>query len=130
MVEPLAEIDTYIDGFPPEVAEVLTRIRATITAAAPEAVEAMSYGMPTYKFQGRNLVHFAGWKTHVGLYPAPSGIAAVADELAPYKVSKGSIRFELSEPVPHDLITRIVEARVAEELARPEPARRKQPKTR
>lgn len=119
MVEPLAEVDTYIEGFPPEVAEVLTRIRATITAAAPEAVEAMSYGMPTFKLHGRNLVHFAGWKTHVGLYPAPSGIAAVADDLAPYKVSKGSIRFELSAPIPYDLITRIVEARVAEESARP-----------
>lgn len=130
MVEPLAEIDTYIEGFPPEVADVLTRIRATITAAAPEAVEAISYGMPTYKLQGRNLVHFAGWKTHVGLYPAPSGIAAVADELAPYTVSKGSIRFELSEPIPYDLITRIVNARVAEELARPKPARRKQPRSR
>lgn len=130
MVEPLAAIDSYIEGFPPEVADVLTRIRATITAAAPEAVEAISYGMPTYKFQGRNLVHFAGWKTHVGLYPAPSGIAAVADELAPYTVSKGSIRFELSEPIPYDLITRIVEARVAEELARPKPTRRKPPKTR
>ncbi len=124
MVEPLAEIDTYIEGFPPEVADVLTRIRATITAAAPEAVEAISYGMPTYKLQGRNLVHFAGWKTHVGLYPAPSGIAAVADELAPYTVSKGSIRFELSEPIPYDLITRIVDARVAEELARPKKGRK------
>lgn len=119
MVEPLAEIDTYIAGFPPEVSDVLTRIRATIGAAAPDSVEAISYGMPTYKLHGRNLVHFAGWASHVGLYPAPSGIAAVADELAPYKVSKGSIRFELSEPIPYDLITRIVEARVAEEAARP-----------
>lgn len=127
MVEPLAEIDTYIAGFPPPVRAVLTRIRRTIAAAAPGAVEAISYGMPTFKLHGRNLVHFAGWEAHVGLYPAPSGIAAVTDELAPYKVAKGSIRFELDQPIPYDLITRIVEARVEEETARLKPTARPLP---
>ena len=110
-------IDEYIANFPPDIQEILKKIRETIRAAAPGAEEAISYQMPTFKLNG-NLVHFAAFKNHIGFYPTPSGTAKFQKEIAGYKAAKGSIQFPLDEPIPYDLITKIVKFRVKESLAR------------
>lgn len=110
-------IDEYISTFPQHVQEKLQVLRETIRKAAPTATEAISYQMPTYKLNG-NLVHFAGYEEHIGLYPAPSGITAFESELAPYRHAKGSVQFPLHEPLPLELITKIVTFRVKENNAK------------
>lgn len=112
-----SSIDEYIAGFPPEVQEILQQVRSTIRQAAPEAQETIKYQMPTFELQG-NLVHFGAFTHHIGFYPVPSGIEAFQDELAPYLGGKGSVRFPLDQPIPYDLISRIVTFRVQENLAR------------
>ncbi len=109
-----ATIDEYIAEFPPGTQAVLREVRGVIRAAAPGAVETISYAIPTFDLNGGHLVHFAGYAKHVGLYPGSSGIAAFADELADYKSAKGSVQFPLNEPLPSELIRRMVEFRVAE----------------
>ena len=106
-------IDEYIAGFPAEIQKVLQEVRAVIKAAA----ETISYAIPTFDLNG-HLVHFAGFKQHVGFYPAPSGIAAFEEELKGYKRAKGSVQFPLGKPMPTDLIRRIVEFRVRENTAK------------
>lgn len=111
-------IDEYISIFPKAVSSMLQTIRETIQKEAPEAIEAISYQMPTFKLNGRNLVHFAAWKSHIGFYPAPSGIEEFKKELASYNVAKGSIQFSMDKPLPLSLIGRIVKFRVEEILGR------------
>ena len=111
----LATVDDYIAGFSPEVQEILEEVRKTIRAAAPDATETVSYGIPTFKLNS-NLVHFAAFKNHIGFYPAPSGIARFKKELAGYESAKGSVRFPLSSPIPLTLIAKIVKFRVKENL--------------
>lgn len=106
-------IDAYIAEFPPETQQRLQEIRAIIREVAPTATETMSYAIPTFDLKG-HLVHFAGFKNHIGFYPTSSGIAAFAEELKPYKHAKGSVQFPLSQPLPKDLIRRIVAFRVQE----------------
>jgi uncharacterized protein YdhG (YjbR/CyaY superfamily) len=106
-------IDEYIAGFPDEIQVLLEEVRKTIRNAAPEATEAISYQMPTFRLNG-NLIHFAAFKNHIGLYPAPSGIETFSKELSAYKGGKGSVQFPISDPLPLDLITRIVRFRVEE----------------
>ncbi|MFN7943998.1 MAG: DUF1801 domain-containing protein [Blastocatellia bacterium] len=108
-------IDEYIAGFPPHIRSILEKIRATISKAAPNAQEAIKYQMPTFTLHG-NLVHFAACKNHIGFYPAPSGITQFSHELASYKSAKGSVQFPLDQPVPYELIGRIVRFRVKENL--------------
>lgn len=110
-----AELDAYIAQFSPEQQSYLQTMRNTIRAAAPDAIEKMSYQMPTFDLYG-NLVHFAAYAKHIGFYPAPSGIAAFESELVGYKRAKGSVQFPLDKPLPVDLISRIVAYRVAENL--------------
>ncbi len=117
-------IDEYIATFPEEIRTILQEIRETIKAAAPDAKEKISYQMPTFDLKG-NLVHFAAFKNHIGFYPTPSGIEAFKEELARYQGAKGSIRFPLDEPMPLDLITRMVKMRVAENLKKAELKSRK-----
>jgi uncharacterized protein YdhG (YjbR/CyaY superfamily) len=93
---------------------VLQEIRSLIAASAPGATETISYAIPTFDLNGRHLVHFAAFKRHVGFYPTAGGIAAFKDELKPYKSAKGSVQFPLGQPLPTDLIRRIVEFRVKE----------------
>ncbi|HRN68833.1 MAG TPA: DUF1801 domain-containing protein [Promineifilum sp.] len=107
-------IEAYIGTFPADVQTVLETIRRTIRAAAPDAVEAIAYGMPAYKLNGKPLVYFGGFRNHIGLYATPTGHAAFAGELSKYKQGKGSVQFPLSEPMPLDLITRMVQFRVNE----------------
>jgi uncharacterized protein YdhG (YjbR/CyaY superfamily) len=117
-------IDEYIDGFPPDVQAILQKVRTTIRRAAPEAEEAIRYQMPTFRLEG-NLVHFAAFKSHIGLYPTPSGTETFREELSPYETGKGSIRFPLDKPMPYGLITRIVKFRVKENLERAKAKRSK-----
>lgn len=113
----ITSIDTYIASFPVDVQKLLKQIRATIKKAAPTAQEKISYAMPTFYLHG-NLVHFAGYKNHIGFYPAPSGITAFKKELSVYKHAKGSVQFPLEEPLPLALITKIVKFRVKENLVK------------
>lgn len=108
-----SNIDEYISGFPEEVQKRLQQIRKVIQKAAPEAVEAISYQMPTFKLNG-NLVHFAAFNKHIGFYPAPQGIEQFKEELSKYKGAKGSVQFPLDQPLPLDLIERIVNYRVGQ----------------
>jgi uncharacterized protein YdhG (YjbR/CyaY superfamily) len=117
-------IDDYIAGFSDEVRVRLGKIRQTIRRAAPDAQEVLSYGIPTFRLGG-NLVHCAAFKNHIGFYPTPSGIENFRNELAPYAISKGSIRFPPDQPIPYGLIGRIVKFRVKENLAKAEPKRKK-----
>jgi uncharacterized protein YdhG (YjbR/CyaY superfamily) len=108
-------IDEYIGSFPEETQRILKEIRAVIKAAAPDAEEKISYQMPTFFLKG-NLIHFAAFKNHIGLYPTPSGTEAFKDEIAKYKGAKGSIQLPIDKPMPLKLISRIVKFRVAENL--------------
>ncbi|OGN96126.1 MAG: hypothetical protein A2Z71_10155 [Chloroflexi bacterium RBG_13_50_21] len=108
-------IDEYIGTFPQETQKILEELRATIKVAAPEAEEKISYQMPTFYLKG-NLVHFAAYKNHIGFYPAPDGIQAFKDALSKYESSKGAVRFPLDEPLPLELISKIVQFRAAENL--------------
>ena len=107
----IPEVDAYISQFPGEVGKILEKLREMILAAAPEAKERIAYGMPTYTMK-TNLIHFAGYKKHIGLYPTPDGIEAFKAELAPYKNSKGAVQFPLNQPMPWDLIEKIIQFRV------------------
>ena len=110
-------IDEYIATFPEDTQKILEEIRATIKAAAPEAEEKISYQMPTFFLKG-NLIHFAAFKNHIGIYPTPSGTQAFKDEISRYQGAKGSIRLPIDEPMPLELISRIVKFRVAENLTK------------
>ena len=113
------DIDEYIARFPEDIQEILEKIRMTIREAAPEAEERISYQMPTFALEG-NLVHFAAYKNHIGFYPTPAGIEEFEKELSPYVGGKGSVKFPLDNPIPYDLITKIVRFRVKENLQRVE----------
>lgn len=110
-------IDEYIATFPPDIQVRLEAIRAAVRAAAPEATEKISYQMPTFYLEG-NLVYFAAFKRHIGFYPTPSGITAFQQELAAYQRSKGALQFPHGQPLPLELIDRIVRLRVAENRER------------
>ena len=110
-------IDEYIAGFPPDIQEILEKIRAVIHSEAPEAQETINYQMPTFVLNG-NLVHFAAFKNHIGFYPTPSGIEKFQKEIAKYKYAKGSVQFPLDQPIPYDLIRKIVKFRVKENKAK------------
>lgn len=108
-------IDEYISTFPKNIQDILEKMRKVIQEAAPEAEEAISYGMPTFKLNG-NLVHFAAYKNHIGFYPTPSGIEAFKEEISGYKSSKGAVQFPLDKPIPYDLVEKMVIFRVQENL--------------
>lgn len=109
-------IDDYIEMYSPEMQQILQAIRKAIQEAAPEATEKISYAMPTF-YLYKNLVHFAVCKNHIGFYPTPSGVDVFADDLKRYVKSKGSIHFPLDEPMPIELIKKIVRYRVIENMA-------------
>jgi uncharacterized protein YdhG (YjbR/CyaY superfamily) len=115
-------IDDYIKEFPEKIRKLLEQVRLTIRKAAPEATEKISYGMPTFYYNG-NLVHFAAFKNHIGFFPTPSAIEAFQKELKGYKTSKGTVQFPLADPMPLKLIERVVKFR-AKENANTEARRR------
>ena len=104
-------IDEYIAEFPNDTQKLLKALRDTIRKAAPKAEETIKYAIPTFTFNG-NLVHFAGYKNHIGFYPAPMGIEAFKEETAPYEAGKGTLQFSLEEPLPLSLVRKIVKYRV------------------
>jgi uncharacterized protein YdhG (YjbR/CyaY superfamily) len=106
------DVDEYISGFPEEIRERLSEVRTTIRTTVPQATEAISYGMPTFKLNGKNLVHFAGFEHHIGFYPAPVGMEAFAKELGKYKTGKGSVQFPHELKLPLALISKITKFRV------------------
>ncbi len=110
-------IDEYIAAFSPDVQRLLKRIRLTIRKAAPGAQKTISYRIPTFTQQGV-LVHFAAFKNHIGLYPPVSGDARLEKAIAPYAGEKGNLRFPLDQPIPYDLIERIVKLRLKQNLAK------------
>jgi uncharacterized protein YdhG (YjbR/CyaY superfamily) len=111
----ISTIDDYIAGFPEDVQKKLEEIRSVIKQSAPAAVEAMKYGIPTFVYKG-NLVHFGGYKNHIGFYPAPRGLEKFKEELSAYEGSKGTVKFPLDQPIPYDLIRKIVTFRVQDNL--------------
>jgi uncharacterized protein YdhG (YjbR/CyaY superfamily) len=110
-------IDEYIAAFSPEIQAILQKIRSTVSTAAPDAQEIISYRMPAFAQNGI-LVYFAAFKKHIGLYPPVSGDANLEKAIAPYAGEKGNLRFPLDQPIPYDLIERIVKLRVKQNLAR------------
>lgn len=118
------DIDAYIAKFPRDAQAILKRVRKTIRRAAPDAKETISYQMPAFKLNGV-LVYFAGWKNHIGLYPPISGDKGLEKAIARYAGPKGNLQFPLDEPIPYDLIERIVKLRVEQDLAKAAAKRRK-----
>jgi uncharacterized protein YdhG (YjbR/CyaY superfamily) len=110
-------IDEYIDTFPPEIGEILEKIRGTIRGAAPGAEELISYRMPAFAQNGI-LVYFAAFKKHIGLFPPVRGDEKLEKAIAPYAGEKGNLRFPLDRPIPYDLIERIVRLRLKQNLAK------------
>jgi len=109
-------INEFIGSFPPDIQKVLGRLRKTIQDAAPKAEEAMRYGIPTFRLNDENLVHFSAFAKHIGFYPTPSAIVTFKKELSVYKGAKGSVQFPLDKPIPYDLVRKIVKFRVKESL--------------
>lgn len=109
-----ATIDEYIEAQVEDVRVVLQKIRGITRKVAPDASETISYGMPTLKLNGKNLVHFAAFKNHIGFFPTPSAIDALDKETKPYRTGKGTMQFPHNKPVPWDLIARITKFRLDE----------------
>ena len=108
------EVDKYIDTFPDEIKSILIKIRQVIKMNAKDAEESIAYKMPAYKINGKPLIYFAGYENHIGLYATPSGHAEFDKELSRYKHGKGSVQFPIDQPIPYDLIERIVKFRIKE----------------
>jgi uncharacterized protein YdhG (YjbR/CyaY superfamily) len=115
---PLSPIDLYISGFPTDVQDKLNKIKEIIEKLAPEAKPSICYAMPAYKTFNRPLVYFAAFSHHIGLYATQTGHEAFKEELSSYKQGKGSVQFPLDQPLPYDLITKIVAYRVNENIER------------
>ena len=109
-------IDEYIASFPVNIQKILEDIRSTINVAAPNAKEKISYQIPTFELNGRNLIHFAGWKKHISLYPIPAGDEAFEKKIAKYVAGKGTLKFPLDKPLPLELIKEVVNLRLADNL--------------
>jgi uncharacterized protein YdhG (YjbR/CyaY superfamily) len=110
-------IDEYIARFPQSTQKILNQVRKTISKVAPEAVEVMSYGIPTFDLKKKHLIHFAAYEHHIGLYPGAQAVEVFRDEIKSYKTSKGTIQFPIDKPMPIDLIQKITKFRV-DQIAR------------
>lgn len=111
-------VDEYIQSFPEGVQGILKSIRKIIKDNAPDALESISYGMPAYKLNNKPLVYFAGYSKHVGFYATPTGHEKFKQELSLYKQGKGSVQFQLDQPIPYSLIGKIVKFRIKENKSR------------
>lgn len=107
-----SDVDSYINGFPSDTQPHLKKIREAIRKALPEAEETISYDMPAYVLNGKKLVWFGGFKSHVGFYPGAAAVSAFENDLASYTTAKGSVQFPLADPLPVELITRMVKFRL------------------
>ncbi|MBV9080939.1 MAG: DUF1801 domain-containing protein [Elusimicrobia bacterium] len=113
-----SEVDRYIAGFPIGVRRTLKNIRALVQAVAPQSEEVLRYGIPTYRIDGKNLIHFGAWKRSISLYPAPRGDAALRRAIKPYLNAKSTLRFPLEEPVPYELIAEVLANLIAEKAGK------------
>ena len=118
MKSKINSIDEYIDTFPEDMQTILKQVRKTIKAAAPEAGERISYGIPTFTLNGKYLIYFAGWKNHISIYPIPIGDEAFNKEISQYVAGKGTLKFPTDKPLPLKLISKIVKLKIAEALTR------------
>ena len=107
-------MDEYIGTFPEDVQKILEELRTTIKTAAPDAEETISYNIPTFKLNGKYLIYFAGWKSHISIYPIPTGSEAFNKQVAKYAEGKGTLKFPIDKPLPLKLITKIVKLKLAE----------------
>jgi uncharacterized protein YdhG (YjbR/CyaY superfamily) len=115
-----ASTDEYIAGFPPETQRLLSELRAIIKETEPAATERISYRMPAFELEGRVLIYFAGYQDHVGMYPVIGAVAEeFEEELRHFRSGKGTVRFALDEPLPADLVRRIILARAGEIRRKP-----------
>ncbi|MBP9851926.1 MAG: DUF1801 domain-containing protein [Candidatus Pacebacteria bacterium] len=112
----ISTIDQYIKQFPKDVQPKLKELRDVIKKAAPKATETISYGIPTFKQNG-NLVHFGGFKSHIGFFPGADGVAAFSKDFAGYKQSKGTIQFPLDAKMPFTLVRKVVKYRIKQNTA-------------
>jgi uncharacterized protein YdhG (YjbR/CyaY superfamily) len=119
------DIDEYIANFPSDVRELLEQVRATIREAAPEAQETISYQIPSFRLKGQYLIYFAGYKKHIGLYPVPSGDVDFDQQVAAYRAGKGTLRFPLDQPIPFELIAKVVQYRARDNEKRAEAKKKK-----
>lgn len=124
--KPTDVIDLYMADFPKETQKRLQQIRETIRKAAPEAEEKIGYGIPTFVWHG-NLVHFAGYKHHIGFYPGAAGIATFSKEISAYKQSKGAVQFPLDKPMPLALVTKITKFRIKQNLEKAHGKKKEKP---
>jgi uncharacterized protein YdhG (YjbR/CyaY superfamily) len=107
MAVKFATLDEYIGSFPVDVQAVLEETRRRIRSALPTAQEVIRYDIPTFRVNGKNVVHFAGWKQHISVYPVPAGDEAFQREIEPYRAGKGTLKFPLDQPIPYHLIERV-----------------------
>jgi len=114
----IENVESYIATFPKETQKLLEQIRQTIRSVAPRATEKIGYGIPTFVLNG-NLVHYAGYKNHIGFYPGAAGIAKFQEELSVYKGAKGSVQFPLDQPLPLKLVSEITKFRVVQNEQKP-----------
>jgi uncharacterized protein YdhG (YjbR/CyaY superfamily) len=114
MMKAHKDVESYIKDYPKEVQVLLKQMRSTLKKAAPKTEEAIRYGIPTLRVNGKNLVHYGAFKDHLSFFPGPSGISAFKKELKPYKVSKGTIQFPLDTKLPLTLVTKIVKLRLTQ----------------
>ena len=103
-----------IDALPVDVQPIVDSIRQTVRLASPDSLEAISYQMPSFKWKCKYLIHFGAWKNHIGLYPIPAGTPAFDKQVAPYVAGKGTVRFPLRKPIPHDVVRAMVSFRMRE----------------
>jgi len=112
-----ATVDEYIDSFPDDVRILLEEIRRRISAAVPESAETISYQIPAFTLDGGAFVYVAGWKHHIAVYPIPPGDESLEQDLAPYRAAKGTLKFPLKQPIPYDLIERVVVLLAADRMS-------------
>ncbi|MGN6794930.1 MAG: iron chaperone [Streptosporangiaceae bacterium] len=110
MAKQATTVDEYISSCPDDVQEILREIRRRLHSAVPDTGETISYGIPTITRGGKHLVYFGAWKTHISVYPVPSGDEAMEQDLAPYRSGKGTLKFGLRKPIPYELIARVAAA--------------------
>ena len=110
MAKQAATVDEYINSCPDEVQAILREIRRRVRAAVPDTGETISYGIPTMTLARKHLIYIGAWKTHISVYPVPSGDPELDEELAPYRSGKGTLKFGLRKPIPYELIARVAVA--------------------
>lgn len=110
MADKATTVDEYLAGIPDEVRPILQKVRETIRSTIPDAEETISYGIPTFRLAGKYVLYFAGWKTHVGVYPVSRGDDEFEQAVGPYRAAKDSLHFSYAKPIPFELIARVARA--------------------